>query len=182
LIADAENALSVGDDNNIDIGIWMVAQERGNGMTQRIGNEEAARTAIDVAEFLAAESDDWSVDDGQHLIDVVEEQAVEENFIGVLKLAKIDVALEVVGLERKGLVGANALIVERFDDGREKAIQAEEIALGFGEGSAFIERGIVEKIHSAKMDSSDRVLLAGFDQGHYASIVSLCRDESGQRL
>jgi hypothetical protein len=81
-------------------------------MAQRIGNEKAARTAIDVAEFLATKRDDGCIDDGQHFFNVTEEQTVEEHLIGVLKLAKIDVALEIVGLERESLIGADGLIIE----------------------------------------------------------------------
>ena len=129
LITDAENAFAIGDHDDVDLWIWMVAQQRGNGMAKRIGNEKAARPAIDVAEFLAAECNDGCIDDGQHFFNVAEEQAVEEHLVCVLKLAEINVALEIVGLEREGLIGSDGLIIERFDHGRKKAVEAESLAL-----------------------------------------------------
>ena len=96
LITDAENAFTIGDDDYVDFGIRVIAQKRGNEMAKRIGNEKAARASIDVAEFLAAESDDRCVNDGQHLVDMSEKESIEEDFVGVLKLAEIDVAFEVV--------------------------------------------------------------------------------------
>lgn len=96
LIADAENAFAIGDNDDVDFGIWMIAQQSGDEVAQRIGDKEAARTPIDVAEFLAAKSDHWRIDDRKHLVDMIEKQAIEENFVGVLKLAEIDVALEII--------------------------------------------------------------------------------------
>jgi hypothetical protein len=122
----------------------MIAQQSGDEVAQRIGDKEAARTPIDVAEFLAAKSDYWGVDDRKHLVDMIEKQAIEENFVGVLKLAEIDVALEIVRFQGKSLIGANALIVERLDDGRKKAVEAETLALVFGESGALVEGWIVE--------------------------------------
>jgi len=129
LITDAEDALAIGDDDDVNFRIWVVPQERGNRMAKGIGNEKAARTAIDVAEFLAAKRDDGRIDDGQHFFNVTEEQTVEEHLIGVLKLAEIDMALKIVRLEREGLIGADGLIIERFDDGRKKAVEAKSLAL-----------------------------------------------------
>ena len=102
---------------------------------------------------------DGSIDDGHHLFDVVQEQAVEENFIGVLKLAKIDITLQVVRLERESFIGADALFVERLDDGRQKAVEPKGFALVFREGRAFVQDRIVEQVHTAKADGTGCVSL-----------------------
>ena len=173
LVADAENAFAIGDDDDVDFRIGIIAQQSGNQMAERIGNEEAARAAIDVAEFLAAEGDDGRVNDGQHFIDMVEKKAVEENLVGVLELAEIDVALEVVRFQGKGLIGADDLVVERLDYGRKKGVEAKVLALGFREGGAFVQSGIVEEIHAAKADGADDVGPGDVVQGHGSKIVSL---------
>jgi hypothetical protein len=72
-----------------------------------------------------------------------EEQPIEENFIGVLKLAEIDVAFEVVRFERKSLIGTDALVVKGFDNRRKKTVEAETLALVFGEGGTFVQGRIV---------------------------------------
>ncbi len=157
LVADAQNALAVGDDDHVNLGIWMIAQERRNRMAQRVGNEEAARTAVDVAEFLAAERDDRRIDDRQHFIDVAEQQTIEKNFVGVLKLPEIDVALEIIGLERKSLICADGLVIERFNDRRKEPVKAKQFALVYGESGAFVKRRIVEEFHPAMTNSADDV-------------------------
>jgi hypothetical protein len=143
LIADAKNALAVGNHDDVDFWIWMIAQKRRNGVTQGIRDEKAARTAIDVAELLATERDDRRVDDRQHLLDMVEEEPVKEHFVGVLKLAKIDVAFEVVGLKAKRLISADALIFERFNYGGKQAVKAKDFTLLLRESGALVERRIV---------------------------------------
>jgi hypothetical protein len=67
-----------------------------------------------------------------------EEEPIEENFIGVLKLAEIDVAFEVVRFERESLIGSDVLVVKGFDNRRKKSVEAETLTLIFGEGGAFV--------------------------------------------
>ena len=141
-------------------------------MAQRIGNEEAARTAIDVAEFLAAECDNGRINDGQHLIDVTEQQMIEKYFVGVLKLPEIDVSFEIVGLERKSLISADGLVIERFNDRRKKPMKAKNFALVYGESGAFVERGIVEEFHPAKTNGADNVGRRYIVLRHFGEIVS----------
>lgn len=141
-------------------------------MAQRVGNEKTARSAINVAEFLTPEGNHWRVDDGQHLFDMIEKEPVEEDFVRVLKLAQIDVAFEIVGFEGKCLVGADTLIVERFDNRGKKAVETKDFALRFREGGAFVERRIVQQIHAAKMDFTSSSLLTEIVPEHSCEIVS----------
>ena len=55
-------------------------------VSQRVGNNQPARSAVDVAEFLAGLGDHRRIHDGQHLFDVVQQEPVEKNFVGVLEL------------------------------------------------------------------------------------------------
>src|SRR5580704_14200815 len=173
LVADTENALTIGDDDHINFGIGVIAEERRNETAERIRNEEAAWTPIDVTELLAAERDDRGVNDGQHLVDMSEEQPIEEDFIVVLKLAEIDVAFAVMRLERKSLIGSDALVVQGFDNRRKKTVEAETLTLVFGEGRAFVQRRIVEQIHAAKANGADDVGLRDVSRRHCLKIVSL---------
>jgi hypothetical protein len=95
-----------------------------------------------------------------------EEEPIEEDFIGVLKLAEIDVAFEVVRLERKSLIGADALVVKGFDNRRKKTVETETLTLVFGEGGAFVQGRIVEEIHAAKANGADDVWLRDVRRGH----------------
>src|ERR1700674_4796365 len=122
----------------------MVTQQRGNGMTERVGDEQTSRAAIDVTEFLAAKGHNRRVHDRKHLFDVIEEQAIQEDFVRVLQLPEIDMALQIVGLLSKGLVSAPTLSVERLHDGREKAVQAEGFSFRFVESGTLIQGRIIE--------------------------------------
>jgi hypothetical protein len=102
-----------------------------------------------------------------------EEEPIEENFIGVLKLAEIDVAFEVVRFERKSLIGSDVLVIKGFDNWRKKSVEAETLALVFGEGGAFVQARIVEEIHAAKANGADDVGLRDVSRRHCLKIVSL---------
>ena len=119
LVADAEDPLAIGDDDHVDLWVGTILQERRNRVAQRVRNEQAPRTPVDVAELLTCQRDDRRVDHGRHLLDVIEEQPVEEDFVGVLESAQIDVALQVVGLPLIRFVRAKRLFLERLDVRRQ---------------------------------------------------------------
>ncbi len=104
LVAQAEDALAVGDDDHLDLRRGGVLQDRVDVVALRIGDEQAARAAIDVAELLAGEADRRRVDDRHHLGQVVEQEPVEQRLVGVLELAQVDVPFEVGRLRAIGLV------------------------------------------------------------------------------
>jgi hypothetical protein len=120
-------------------------------LSRGIRNNQAARTPVDVAEFLASFGNNRRVNDGQHLLDMVEKQAIEKNLVGVLELAEINVTLEIVMLAEISFVGASRLFFDSFDHRREKAIKAEGLALLRGEGSAFVQPRSLQERLSAQM-------------------------------
>ena len=74
-----------------------------------------------------------------HLFGVIEQEPVEENLVGVLQSAQLDVALQVVVLAVTGLVGANHLVVEGLDMGRQAPVQAEAAPFLLLERGALVE-------------------------------------------
>jgi len=68
-----------------------------------------------VAELLTRQPDDRRVHHRGHLLDVIEEQPVEQHFVGVLQRAQIDMALEVILLPLIRLVGTQDLLIETLD-------------------------------------------------------------------
>ena len=79
------------------------------------------------------------------------------------------------------MIGADALIIKRFDDRRKKTVEAETFALVFGEGRAFVDSGIVEEIHAAKADGADDVWVRDVSWRHCRKIVSLSCSGGVQR-
>ena len=65
------------------------------------------------------------VDHWERLLDVVEEEPIEEDFVRVLQRTQVDVTFEVVAFALIRLVRACGLLVERFDRWWQEAIETE---------------------------------------------------------
>jgi len=98
LITNSKNALTIGDDDDAHLRVGAILQEATDVIAKRIRNKQAAGTPVDVAEFLARQRNHRGINDGQHFFNVVEKKAIEKNLVGVLELAEINVALEIVVL------------------------------------------------------------------------------------
>ena len=115
----------------------------------RKAEKQAARLAKDAAEELAAEPDRRRIDDRHHLFDVAGQQRVEQRLVGVLQSAQENVALQIAAEPAKGVEPAFDLVVEFGDMRRQEPVQVEGVALGFGEGRAFVEQRIVQQFVTA---------------------------------
>ena len=107
---------------------------------------DAAWPAQDVAELLAGAADGGRVDDGQELVEVVGQHAVEERLVAVLQRCQPDVLLEVIRLAAQVLELEGRLLVDRHHPRRQQPAQAEPFALVLGEGGALVEQGLGNKV------------------------------------
>ena len=88
-VAQPEDALAVGHDDH-------VARRRTGAfrsiasiaLAVRVGDEQAARPAVDVAVVLARHADHRRVDDRHHLGDVLLHKAVEERLVAILQAGR----------------------------------------------------------------------------------------------
>ena len=149
LIADAQDALAVRDDDDVHLAIRAVSQQLGDPVAERIRDEEAARPPVDVAETLARPGDHRRVDDRDHLFDVVEQQAVEENFVRVLQRPEGDVPPQVGPLREICLVGAAHLLIQRLDAWREQAVKPESGPLLVRKRRALVQGRIPDESDAA---------------------------------
>jgi hypothetical protein len=117
--------LPVGDDDDVDLPPGPVAQDLPDAVTIGVGDEKAARTAVDLAEALAGQPDRRGVKDRQHLLDVVGHQPVEQRLVGVLQCAQVNVPGGVGGLLLVGPEPAVRLLFQRLHHSREQAAQAQ---------------------------------------------------------
>ena len=108
-------------------------------------DEQAAGAAVDVAELLAGQADRRRVDDRHHLGQVVQEQPVEQDLVGVLKLAEIDMPFEVGRLVPIGLVGTGRLLLQRLLVRRQQAEEAECTPFFRRERGPLVEQGAFEQ-------------------------------------
>ena len=150
LIADAQNALAVGHDDDVDVLIRTVSQECVDGVAERIGNEQSARPPVDVAELLTRQRDHGRVDHRRHFRNVVEKKPVKEDLVGVLQGAQVDVPLQVVVFSLVSLISAHDLLVQRLDLRRQKPVQAKLGALRVAERRTFVQQRAIEEIHPAR--------------------------------
>src|SRR5208283_831690 len=149
LITDAQNTFAVGDDNYVNVRIGTISQDRRNRITQRVRDEQAARSPVDVTELFAREPDHRRVHYGGHFFNVVEQKPVEKDFVSVLQRAQVDMPLQVVVLSLVSLVGADYLLLDALDMRRQKSVQTESSAFLLRECRAFVQLVAIEKIHSA---------------------------------
>ena len=134
LVAEAEDPLVVGDDDQPDLVAGGMAEDLGHVVDVVGRDPDAARTAVEVAELLARAPDGRGVDDRQQLLEVVAEDAVEQCLVAVLERREADVPLEVVALAPDVLELEADLLVDVDDARRQEPTEAERVALLLGEG------------------------------------------------
>jgi hypothetical protein len=144
LVAQAQNPLPVGDDDDVDLPPGPVTQDLRDAVAVGIGDEKATRTAVDLAEALAGQPDGRGVKDRQHLLDVVRYQPVEQRLVGVLQRPQVNVPGEVGGLLLVGLVPAARLLLQRLHHGRQQAAQAQPGAFLLGERGALVGQRVIQ--------------------------------------
>ena len=127
LVAQAEDPLVVGDDDQPDLVERGVAQDLGHAVDVVRRDPDAARTAPQVAEVLARTADGGRVDDREQLLEVVQQHAVEEGLVAVMQGRQADVALEVVRLAPDVLELQRDLVVDVHDARREEAPQPQVV-------------------------------------------------------
>ena len=117
---------------------------------QRVGDEQAARPPVDVTELLTRQRNHRCVDHGSHFFNVVEEKPVEEDFVGILQSAQIDVSLQVVVFSLVGLIRTHHLLIKALDMWRQKSVQSKLAPFVLRERCAFVEPLAVQEIHAMR--------------------------------
>ena len=145
LVAEAEDPLVVGHDDEADVREGRVPEDLVDAPAVCGRDPEAPRPPEDVAELLAGPPDDRRVDDRQELLDVVHEDAVEQVLVAVLERGEPDVLLEHVRLARDVRVDAPRLLLHRADRVRKESFEAVGLTLLFGESRAFCVQGVPEQ-------------------------------------
>ncbi len=123
LVAQTEDALTVGDDDHGDL----VVGDRPQHLLEPVGvgirQEQPTMVLVDHAELLARLADHRRVHDRHQRRDVVEQQAQEQRLVVVLHVAQQHVSLE-IGLEQGVLrPDAGGALLDRLDVGRQESVQ-----------------------------------------------------------
>jgi hypothetical protein len=106
---------------------------------------EAPGVAVDVGELPHRLPHRGRVEDGEHLLQVVHQEGVEEDLVPVLEVPQVDVLLQRRGLQAVAAVDPLLLLLQGVDVGRKKAKEAQGPSLLLGEGRALVEEGKPEE-------------------------------------
>ena len=157
LVAQAEDPLVVGDDDQADVLVGGVA-EHGGDVVDVLGRDpQAARIADDMAVELAGLAHGRGVDDGQELAQVLDQHAVEERLVAVLQGRQPDVLLQVVGLGPDPLELEGHLLLDGEPGVGQEPAEAEPSRSLIGERRLLVQQRI------AKQPGPGRTLrVAGF--------------------
>ena len=147
-IAQAEDALSVGDDDHADVLAGPVGEDAPDRSAIVRGDEEALRISGDVRELPAGLADGGRVDEWQDPIDVCVDELVEEPLVPLLQRRQqhvaIDVARQPLQVVHHPLhhlpVGRHAM--------REQSTQTQAIAVAPAERNRPVERLVPKHVEA----------------------------------
>jgi hypothetical protein len=110
-VAQSEDALAVGDNDDRDIAPWPVGEHLRNAPAVARADEDAARPLKDVTVLLAGEPNGRRVDDREHLVGVVDQQPEEQRFVAIVQRRQVDVLFETGRLAPEILEHSTELLV-----------------------------------------------------------------------
>ena len=152
LVAEAEDPLVVGDDDEPDVVVRALAQElRDPPASAGVIQTPRVRRTMWLNSWHGP-PDRRRVDDRQELLEVLGEQPVEERRVAVLERGQPDVALEGVVLAPEVLELELDLLLDGQDAVGQEAAQPEGVALGVGEGQVLGQQPAAEERRPRQRD------------------------------
>ncbi len=150
LIAKAQDAFVVGDDDEPDVPLAEVAEALGDLAAVVGAKEQAARAAVDMAVLLAGEADCGGVDDRGEAFEVLDQQPVEEDFVAVQQGDQADVLFKRVALLEDVLQFHGDLLLDGEHCRRQQSFHAELPSLGPGEGDILVLGRVAKGLFAAR--------------------------------
>ena len=154
-VAEAENALAVGDDDELGA-VRPVGEDLGNSAAVIGRDEQAARPLEDQAVFLTGEADRRCVDQRLDLVDVVADHPEEQRLVAIVQRIERDIFLQITGQAAEVDEDALGLRLHRQDTRWEEAAQPKRIALLLGESCPLVEQGITQQRKPARGVGGER--------------------------
>ena len=87
-----------------------------------------------------------SVDNGHHLLEVINYQTIEKDFVAILEIRQVYIFFDRILFAPQGSEGALDLLIQRKYPWRQQASQAQHIPLTLGEGGPFIEQWVGQQL------------------------------------
>src|SRR5581483_5183259 len=152
LVAEPEDPFVVGRDDQPHVLVAGVPQQLGDPVDVVGGEPQAPRPPRDVAVRLTRLADDRRVDDRHELLEVLDQQAVEQGLVSVLKGGEPDVLLERLALSADLLELDLHLLLDRPDPPGKQTPKLEQVALHLGERRVLVQQRVLEELHAAVRD------------------------------
>ena len=161
LVAEAENALAIGDHNHFHVVVRDVLQDVVKVMAILVGDKDAAGATVNLGETFAGGAYRRGIDNRHHLFKVVADQAIKQGFVGVLDVTQINMFVD---FSFESLIldpGAFRLLFDSFNHFRQQAEQVEIAALFHTEGASLVEQGEFKQNGTRVGDVQGTVFLMG---------------------
>lgn len=145
-IAEPENALTVGHDDEPHILLRPVPENFAEPASHRYRQVHAARGAEDVGEFLAGFAHRRRIDERHICRRVRHQNRIEQGLVAGLQIGQDEILLKIVLQARDLGMPPRDLPIDRGDGRRQQAFEAVSTPLGFRESSPLVQAGIVEQV------------------------------------
>src|SRR5690349_10473928 len=146
LVAQAENALAIGDHDGFDTVETRIRKNAAHAFHVRHAEKKTAWLAEALAELLTSQPYGGRVDDRQHFRQVTCQDGIEQDLVAVLEAAQEDVAGKIARELPERLDAAVDLLVQTGDIGRQQAMQIERIPFLLGERRSFVQKRIIQQL------------------------------------
>ena len=156
LVAQAQDALVVGDNDETDSALTGVAEHLWDVVYVVRGDPHSPGPAHDMAVLPTRTPNRRRVDDRGKLFEVIDQQPVEERLVPILQRRETDVLLELVTLSAEMLELEGDLLFDRHGSPRQEAAKSQRRSLGLGESSVLVDCRAVEQLPTPRRHSFNR--------------------------
>ena len=150
MVAEAQDALVIGDDDKPNVPLAEVVEALGDLPTVVRTEEQAARAAVDMAVLLAGKPHRGGVDDGGQPLKVLYQQAVKQHLVTIQQRNQADVLFEGIALLENVLQLHGHLLLNTKHCRRQQPLDSELSALRAREGDVFVLRGVTKHLLAAR--------------------------------
>ena len=145
-IAQAQDPLPVGDDDDADVLLGPVVQNLRDAAAIVRRDEEALRLPGDVRKLPARLAHRGRVDQRHDLVEVIDHRAIEQAFVALLQRGQRHVLVDVPRHPSQALHHARHELRLGGDRVGQQSLESEAPPLGAGEGDGLVERLVVEDL------------------------------------
>jgi hypothetical protein len=144
-----EDSLSVRHDDSPDRSVRPIPQDFSNTSPILGTDEQTLRTSPQVPVPLACEADSGGVNDWQHLLEMIQDDAVEEDLVPIVKRGQVQVLVDVRFVAVKVFEDFLCLLLLREHARGQQSPQTELVSFGLRERRSLVESRVMQKVNAS---------------------------------